>query len=72
MKAYKCDICGKLYEKTEKIKAQRIKITLAVAKYTNIKQDICESCYDYFVNCIGMEKKAYFPPEEVDETEDDE
>lgn len=60
-KAYKCDICGELFEKTGRGADQRIKLTLAVARYTNVKIDICDRCYDYLTKHIGMAEKAYWP-----------
>lgn len=59
--AYKCDICDELFEKTERIRDQRIKLTIAVARYTNVKIDICEKCYDHLTKYIGMKEKAYWP-----------
>lgn len=60
-KAYRCDICGKFYEKTSETDAKRIKLTLAVAKCADVKIDICDGCYEYMVKYIGMEEKAYWP-----------
>ena len=62
-KAYRCDICGKFYEKTEETVNQRIKLTLTVARCTDVKIDICDGCYKYLVKYIGMEEKAYWPEE---------
>lgn len=69
MKAYKCDICGKLYEKDEKIERQRIELTLRIGSVTRVKMDVCSACYEYFTKYIGMENKAYFPEKEDEEAD---
>ena len=60
MKAYKCDICGKLYEKDDKIENRRIELTLRIASVARAKMDLWSECYDNMTKHIGMENKAYF------------
>ena len=63
MEAYKCDICGKLYERYSKYdKKYILDITIADNTknyyYEEYRQvDLCPECYDNIVNMIVKKGK---------------
>lgn len=62
MEAYKCDVCGKLYERYSKYDKKYI-LNITIADNTNDyygehrQVDLCSECYDNIVNMIVKKGK---------------
>lgn len=51
-KAYKCDICGELYEKRISLDIRKKLISITDAPH-NIEKDICPECIDAIQSAIN-------------------